>query len=266
MSARQPEEPILRASGLGARYRDRVVLSGVEWTVAPGEFWAVLGPNGAGKSTLVRACLGMHVPADGQVRLWGRSLGDWDRAELARKVAWVPQELGDAGGFTVLELALMGRSPHLGLWGVPSSRDEGIARGVLAELGLEPVAARLGAELSGGELRLVLLARALVQEPELLLLDEPTAFLDLRHQMEVLRLLRERTRRGLAVVAVLHDANLAAAFADRVLLVKDGKVRAQGPVREVLTGAYLEQLFGCRMIEARAESGQTLFGPERASA
>ena len=250
------------AEALAAGYGARGVLSDVGWQVEPGSLWAVLGPNGAGKSTLLRASLGLLRPSAGHLRIFGRPVAEWERREFARKVAWVPQRFDAEAGFTALEVVVMGASPRLGLWGLPGAQDVERARAVLAELGAAHLAGRPTAALSGGEQRLVWLARALVQAPELLLLDEPTAFLDLRHQVSTLRLLKTRVRAGLTAVAVLHDVNLALAYADRVLLLDGGRVLARGPAKEVLTREAVERLYGVPVSEAHSESGARFFAPE----
>jgi iron complex transport system ATP-binding protein len=169
-----------------------------------------------------------------------------------------------AFGFSGLEVVALGRSPHLGWWGIPTELDVARARASMEELGIAGLASRPATAMSGGEQRLLLLARAFVQEPQLLLLDEPTAFLDLRHQLETLRTLKLRTARGLGAVAVLHDVNLAAAFADRVLLLREGSTLASGGAREVLTAAMLEHLYGVPMTEVAGEEGRPLFAPKLA--
>lgn len=254
-------ELLLSARGVQAGFGERPVVRGVELDVYAGELWVILGPNGAGKSTLLRAMLGLHALTGGTLAVFGREVASWSRPELAKRVAWVPQVFEPAFGFTGLELVTMGRSPHLGVWGLASKGDVERARAVMDELELGSFADRPATLLSGGEQRLLLLARAFVQAPELLLLDEPTAFLDLRHQVETLRAVRNRTRAGLGAVAVLHDVNLAAAFADRVLLLKDGRALASGPVREVLTGAVLETLYGVPMTEVAGSAGAPIFAP-----
>jgi iron complex transport system ATP-binding protein len=219
------------------------VLDDVSFAVEPRQLWAVLGPNGAGKSTLVKAALGL-VTASGAIETVGLDPRRASRELLARQVAWVPQSPADeAAAFTGLELALMGRAPHLGGWGLPSASDVKLALETLRELGVEALAGRPLDEASGGERRLVWLARALVQSPSLLLLDEPTAFLDLKHQLEVLSHVRRRVDAGLAAVAVLHDVNLAAGWATHALLLRAGRVQAVGPVAEVLTPERLSALY-----------------------
>lgn len=242
---------LLSLAGVDAGYGAVEVLRGVTLEVKPGEAWAVLGPNGAGKSTLVRVVMGLLPPRAGRVEVTGLSLPGASPAELARGVAWVPQVMDDDTGFTALELALMGRTPHLGAWGLPGAKDVERALACLGELGVAALADRPLSEVSGGERRRVWLARALVQAPKLLVLDEPTAFLDVRHQVELLRAVRRRVAEGLGVLAVLHDVNLAAHFATHVLLLKDGRTLAQGPVARVLTSERLSELYDIEMHAAR---------------
>jgi iron complex transport system ATP-binding protein len=251
----------LSARALSVGYRGQPVAAGISFDVAPGTLLAVLGPNGAGKSTLLRTVLGLLPAVAGDVLLFGQPVRDWERRLLARRVAWVPQTFEAEAGFTGLELVLMGRAPHLGAWGLPAQADIRLARAALEELGISHLAARPTRELSGGERRLLLLARAFAQAPELLLLDEPTAFLDLRHQVQVLERVRARVEGGLAAVAVLHDANLAASVADHVLLVRDAGVLGVGPAAEWLTAETLASLYGLPLLEAVAPGGARSFMP-----
>ncbi|MBU8895593.1 ABC transporter ATP-binding protein [Corallococcus sp. H22C18031201] len=254
-------ETLLSMQGVVAGYGARPVLHGVDCAVRAGELWAVLGPNGTGKSTLLRSALGVGPWVRGETLLLGKARTEWEPRALARRVAWVPQTVESVEGFRGLELVLMGRSPHLGLWGLPSARDEALARAALEELGVAYLAERPGEALSGGERRMLLLARGLVQEPVLLLLDEPTAFLDVAHQVGTLARVRARVDAGLGAVAVLHDVNLAAAFATHVMLLRDGRVLSQGPVDAVLQREALEALYGLPMEMALAPSGARLFAP-----
>lgn len=253
--------PALRTVALGVGYGACPVVSDLSLEVAPGTLWAVLGPNGSGKSTVLKTVLGLLRPLAGEVSLFGVPLARWERRALARRVAWVPQAFDGDAGFTGLELVLMGRAPHQGGWGLPGPRDLSVARAALAELGVAHLAGRVVSRLSGGERRLLLVARALAQEPDLLLLDEPTAFLDLQHQAQVLDRVRARVRGGLAAIAVLHDPNLAAAFADAALLLRDGRVLGQGPSSGLLDADRLGQLYGLGLAEARTEAGHRLFAP-----
>ena len=254
-------DTLLDIQGLSAGYGPAPVLRDVDCVVRAGELWVVLGPNGTGKSTLLKSVLGAMPWTRGHIRLLERERGEWDARALARNVAWVPQSFEPAEGFSGLELVLMGRSPHLGLWGLTSASDEAVARAVLEELGVAYLAERSCEAMSGGERRMLLLARGLVQQPRLLLLDEPTAFLDVAHQVGALARVRARVEAGLGAVAVLHDVNLAAAFATHALLMRDGRVLAQGPVDTVLERERLEALYGLPLEMAQAPSGARLFAP-----
>jgi len=236
--------PALKAHDLAAGYGERLVLDGVSLEVAAGELLAILGPNGAGKSTLLRVLGGSLRPWRGSIELFGRPLGEFDRRALARELASVRQESSTVFPFTVLEVVLMGRAPHLGSIRFEGKRDLAIARAALERFGLLALAGRYIQELSGGERRRVFIARALAQEPSVALLDEPTAFLDLKHIGEIFAMLKQlRAERGMAVVATFHDLNVAAQYADRVLLLKDGVTVGCGPPEEVLTVANLRHVY-----------------------
>ena len=234
----------MRASAIHAGYPGVPVLHGVSIEVAAGEMLAVVGPNGAGKSTLLKVLGGSMKAGAGSVELFGRPLDSIERRELARIVASVGQENAVAFRFTVLEIVLMGRAPHLGALRFESPHDLEIASAALDRFDLLDLAARHVQELSGGERKRVFLARALAQEPKIALLDEPTAFLDLKHVAEIFARFRELcTERGMAVVATLHDLNAAALYADRVLLLADGAAVACGTPAEVLTAENLRRVY-----------------------
>jgi iron complex transport system ATP-binding protein len=243
VTASGAERAVLEIAGLGASYGSRRVLEDVELRVAAGEIVAVLGPNGAGKSSLVRAVSGVLPGYSGSARVLGDEVRGIPARELARRVAVVPQEPRFELPFTALEIALMGRHPHLAGLAFESDRDVELARGALAAAGAGALADRRIDELSAGERQRVMFARALAQEAPLLLLDEPASFLDLRHQVELFDRLRELAASGRAVVAVLHDLNLAAEYCDRVLLLRRGRVAAFGRTAEVLTYALLTEVF-----------------------
>jgi iron complex transport system ATP-binding protein len=238
----------LRGEGLALAYDGAAVLDGVDVVVAPGELLGLIGPNGAGKTSLVRLLAGGAAPDRGRVLLDGRALHEWSRRDRARTVALVPQDPRVEFPFTVLEIVLMGRAPHLTGLGFAGPDDLRRARDALARLGLEGLEARRLDALSGGERQRVFLARALAQDPAVLLLDEPTTHLDLRHQTEILDVVREGVRaRGLAALAVLHDLNLAAVACDRLILLAQGKVAATGTPSEVLTRDAIERAFATRV-------------------
>jgi iron complex transport system ATP-binding protein len=236
--------PALRASGITAGYGSREVLREVSIEVAPGELLAIVGPNGAGKSTLLRVMAGTLTPWAGSVELFGRPQPTYDRRSLARTIASVPQENTVAFGFTVLEVVLMGRAPHLGAFHLETASDLEVARDALASFGILRLAGRRIDELSGGERKCVFLARAMAQQPRIALLDEPIAFLDLRHVREICSLFAHWSKaRSVAVIASLHDLNVAALYADRVIMLKDGAVVACGKPVEVLDAATISAVY-----------------------
>jgi cobalamin transport system ATP-binding protein len=244
----------MEARGLGFRYGGRAVLDDVSVAVGAGEVVGVVGPNGAGKTTLVRLLAGVVAPHAGTVLLDGTPLAGRPRRALARAVAMVPQDPRVEFPFTALEVVLMGRAPYLAGLGFARAPDVALARAALARLGLAGLEERTLDALSGGERQRVFLARALVQEPRVLLLDEPTTHLDLRHQATILAVVRARVRaKGLGAVAVLHDLNLAAMACDRLVLLAGGRVVAAGTADEVLTAERLAAAFGAAVHVARHE-------------
>lgn len=221
-------------------------LSGLSFAVAPGEIVGVIGPNSAGKTTLIRLVSRVVAPAAGRIALDGRPLPRWDAAALARRIAVVPQGVPPQFPFTVEELVLMGRYPHGPGRYFESARDVAAARAAMAATGVGELAALQLESLSGGERQRAVIARALAQEPRLLILDEPTAHLDLRYQAEFAALLTRLNReRGLTCLLVSHDLNLASEVCDRLLLLADGRLVALGPPEAVLEEATLAAVFGC---------------------
>ena len=226
-----------RASGVQA-------LSGVSMAVARGSFTGLLGPNGCGKTTLLKLMAGVLRPSDGTVRLEGRSLADLPRRVAARHVAVVPQETHPAFDYTALEIVLMGRHPHLGPLQLEGPDDLAIAHEALDATGTAALAQRLFTSLSGGERQRVVIASALAQQPDVLLLDEPTASLDLGYQLEVASLLKHLGReRNVTMVMATHDLNLAASMCTDVALLRDGRLLAHGPTADVLTAATVRTLY-----------------------
>ncbi|BDD71818.1 heme ABC transporter ATP-binding protein [Streptomyces anthocyanicus] len=236
-----PGEVLAAAEGLRVHLGGRPVLDGVDVEVRAGEVLALVGPNGAGKSTLLGA-LAADVPAaEGVVRVHGRPVSDWSAPELALRRAVLPQSASLSFPFAVEEVVRMGRAPWAG--GDRADEDEAAVAEAMARTEVAGFAGRPFSALSGGERARVALARVLAQRAPLLLLDEPTAALDLRHQELVLRLCRERARAGDAVVVVLHDLALAAAYADRVALLRSGRIAAGGPPSEVFAEGLLSEVY-----------------------
>ena len=216
----------------------------IDLALGAGELVCVLGPNGAGKTTLVRVASGLLGVRSGQVHLLGRDVASLARADVARGLAVVEQQQELAMGFTVQEVVALGRAPHQGTWMRPTARDRGAIKGALERCDLLGLANRPAHALSGGEQKRVAIARALAQEPKVMLLDEPGAFLDVRHQLDLYELLASEARdRALACLIVMHDLNVAAQYADRIVLMKDGRVVAAGTVDEVMTWKTLKETF-----------------------
>lgn len=216
----------------------------VDLSLHAGELVCVLGPNGAGKTTLVRVASGLLDASAGEVRLLGADMGSLARADVARSLAVVEQQQELAMGFTVRDVVAMGRAPHQGAWMRPSERDASTIAASLERCDLVELASRPAHALSGGEQKRVAIARALVQEPKVLLLDEPGAFLDVKHELDLYELLAAEVKdRELACLVVMHDLNVAAQFADRVVLMKNGRVVAAGTVDDVMTWKTLKETF-----------------------
>jgi iron complex transport system ATP-binding protein len=236
---------MLTLDSLTVHYGAHTALRDVSLSVQPGEVLAVVGPNGAGKTTLIRAASGAMAPARGRVTIDGHDLHRWPPEVRARRVAVVPQAVRLPEAFTAFDTVLMGRTPYLGWLGRETEADRAAARKAMDRTcALELAPRRLG-ELSGGEQQRVLIARALAQNAPLLLMDEPTAHLDLRHQAAILNLVHGLAQdEGLAVVMALHDLNLVAQYADRVALLAEGELRALGTPVEVITSAHLSPAYG----------------------
>jgi len=234
----------LALEGVAVALGGRAVLAGVDLALAPGEIVGLLGRNGVGKTTLLRVASGTLRPDAGRVLVAGAPLAALDRRARARTIALVPQDTQVPFPFTAAEIVLMGRTPHLGFLGFETAHDPAVAQAALDRMGVGALADRNVQQLSGGERQLVVVARALAQEPEILLLDEPTAFLDLRHRLEVLTVIRERVAAGASALVVSHDLGVAARFCDRVALLAGGRVLAAGPPREVLRSDTLRAAYG----------------------
>lgn len=249
-------ETLLRARDLTFSFGDRPVLRGVTLALDGGEVVALLGPNGSGKSTLIRALLG-QLPAGGEISWTGRDVASWRRRDLARLVAYLPQSPTAEPEQRVADVLRLGRAPYWRAFGVESARDEAVVREVAALLQLDDLLGRRMDQLSGGQRQRVFVGRCLAQEPRALLLDEPNTFLDLRHQVELLRLLRKLAReRRVGVLLASHDLNVATSLSDRLILLEDGALAAAGTPAEVLDPVLLARVYGLPMQRIDRGEGQ----------
>jgi iron complex transport system ATP-binding protein len=249
---------------VGKKNRD-AELKGINLTLYGGEIVAVLGPNGAGKSTLIRVMSGMLPVSQGSASLFGKPIAEMGRHEIARSVAVVTQTTDVAFDFSVREIVRMGRAPHQGWWLHATEDDDEVVSNVLARCDLTHLASRSVPRLSGGEQKRVAIARALAQSPRVLLLDEPSAFLDVRHQVDLYNLLLEEVATsGIACLTVMHDLNLAAQVASRVVLLKQGEILAAGRIEEAMTYRQLRATFDIDLYVGVNElTGDRFFLPMR---
>ncbi len=253
-------DAIVRCIRLDCGYPERRVLQGIELAVRPGEVLALLGPNGSGKSTLLKTIAKTLPPLGGRVEVCGKDIAHLSYAEMARLVAFVPQEEPMSFAFTVRQLVLMGRMPHSeGLLDTPE--DHQAAQEAMEQSGCLELAERPVTQLSGGEKQRVLIARALAQRAPVLLMDEPTSHMDIGHQMAAVRLVRELASQGACVVAAVHDLNLAALVATDGCLLHRGGIVRQGPIGDVLRDGVLEEVYEVRFERHHDAKGRVRLFP-----
>ena len=256
-------DPSVRIENLRFAYGERTILDQISLDVRPGEIVGLIGPNGSGKSTLIKLLSAVLPLGAGKISLLGDDISTLSRRQIAQRLAVVPQEPRFAFPFSALEVVLMGRHPHLSGLAFEAGEDIEIARSAMRRCGVESFADRPVQQLSSGERQRVVFARALTQQPSILLLDEPASFLDIRHQVELYDLVRaEATERGVAVLSVLHDLNLAAEYCDRIALLSDGRLAANGPTDEVFSYSNLKQVFGTEVyVDTNSLTGKMLVVP-----
>ena len=239
----------LNIKNLSYAYGKTKTLKNLSFSVPKADFFIIIGPNGSGKTTLMKIMAGILKPDKGQVEILNRQMADFSRKTLARTIAFVPQTIPVDFPFTVTEVVLMGRAPYLGMLGIEHATDLSITKEALAFTGLEHLSHRKLDQLSGGEQQRVFIARAICQEPEIILLDEPTASLDLAHQVRLMDLMEKlKNEKGITVVMVSHDVNLAAMYGEHLLLHNHGEIVCLGLPEEVLTFQTLERAYGCTLL------------------
>jgi iron complex transport system ATP-binding protein len=240
---------ILDAKNVTLCLRDKTILSDVSFKVSSGEFFVIIGPNGAGKTSLLKVLSGFYKTDEGSISINGRDLFSYSRRHLSQILSIVPQQIEVGFPFTVAETVIMGRTPHLGLLGLESREDYRIAEEAMEFTDIGHLADRKLFQLSGGELQRVIIARAICQQPEIILLDEPTTALDPAHQLKIMDLMEKfRKEHNITVIMVSHDLNLASMYGERIILLKDGKVVETGEPGKVLDEKLLEDTYGCRLM------------------
>ncbi|WP_339276338.1 ABC transporter ATP-binding protein [Paenibacillus sp. FSL W8-0426] len=241
----------LRAETLSVQYDKRTIIESLSVTIPLNSFTVIIGPNACGKSTLLRALSGLLKPERGHVMLDGKELATYKAKEVARRLGLLPQTAIAPDGIAVADLVARGRYPHQSIFRQWTEADEQIVAGAMEATGTSSLAGRLVDELSGGQRQRVWVAMALAQQTPLLLLDEPTTFLDIAHQIELMELFTELNADGHTLVAVLHDLNHAARYATHLIAMKDGAIVAQGDPRDIVTEALVEEVFDlpCKVIE-----------------
>ncbi len=249
---------LLECRSLDVSVGARQLIRGLDLSVGAGHLLAVLGPNGAGKTLLMHTLAGMRTPAGGEILIRGRNLLLWTKRDLAREMALLPQNVEDPFPATVLETVLLGRHPHISRWRWENAEDVALARAAIGSVGLQGYEERDVFTLSGGERRRAAIAAVFAQAPTIFLMDEPTNHLDPSHQLEALKLLRQRADAGAAVIVTIHDANLAARFADQALLIEPRGDWTWGDSAQTINDDNLSRLYSTRF-ESVERNGRRIF-------
>jgi iron complex transport system ATP-binding protein len=264
----RPVPPILSISGLTFRYNSskRLVLRDLSLEIPAGAITAILGPNGSGKTTLLRLLLGVLRPKQGTIRIDGRPQSGYSRRQLSQWLGLVPQDEHIPFDFSILEYVLLGRAPYLGPLATPGEADYRVALAALETTGLSAMRARPLPNLSGGERQLAVVARALAQQPRILLMDEPTAHLDLSNRGLLLAVMRELVATGTTLVLTTHDPNLASSLAAFAVLMREGHVLDAGPIEQTLTAEKLSATYGVAVQVLQVEDKRVIWLPDRGRA
>ena len=253
---------VIETQNLSFSYNGEEVLKGIDFSIQKGSMVGVIGANGAGKSTLLKLLLGILRPKNGRVLYQGKELKKLDKREVARKIAYIPQNSTFWFPFTVKEVVLMGRAPYLGRFEFETEEDLRVALRAMETVGIKHLGERLVSEISGGEKQLVSLARALAQEPEVMILDEPATFLDVKNKTEIMKLLKKlKEEKGIAIIAATHDVFSGLFYFDKILMLKDGGVFACGDTIEVLKEESLAEVYGID-VGVRWEDGKIFVFPK----
>jgi iron complex transport system ATP-binding protein len=250
---------ILDTRNISLSFRNKSILQDVSLEVSAGEFFVIIGPNGAGKTCLLKILSGLQKAQQGSITIKGKSITEYSRRSLSQIMAIVPQHIEVGFPFTVADTVIMGRTPHLGILGMESKNDFHITEEAMEFTEVSHLADRKLFQLSGGELQRVIIARAICQQPEIILLDEPTTALDPAHQLKIMDLMeRFRRQHNTTIIMVSHDLNLASMYGDRLLLLKEGRVVETGEPKAVLNKSLLEESYGCQMMVDKSPLGQSV--------
>jgi iron complex transport system ATP-binding protein len=257
---------ILSSNDVSYYYRGKIqALADVDFTVKEGDFVSVIGPNGSGKSTLLSVISGILKPSAGTVMLGDKYLHELDRKEIARKIAFVPQNIQVDFPFTCREIVLMGRYPHLSGLGIEKTTDKQVAEKAIEQTGIAHLADRMIYQLSGGERQRVFIAQAIAAEPEILMLDEPVSALDIKYKVQIMDLLQKlNEEKNITIVVILHDLNLAASYSKNILLLKSGKVYKYGSPDETIQAEFIRDVFDIDVnILRNPETGEAFINPRK---
>lgn len=253
----------LAVDNLNFYYGSRLILDEITFSVSPGSICGLLGPNGSGKTTLLKCINGILKPEKGRIEINNVSLEQLDRQEIAKNMSVVPQQTNTVFAFKVVDMVVMGRSPVLEMWQKPTLSDRADAVNLLIDLGIGYLAERRFNEISGGERQMVLLARAIFQDTQIMLLDEPTSHLDLKNQVKIIDLVRSvAIKRGITTIMTLHDPNLALHYCDEVVLLKDGRIMDMGKTDQVLFDDNLSTMYELKVNVEVTRQGKKVILPE----
>jgi len=256
-------ETIINCSDIGFSYNGTKVLNGINLSIQPGNMLGILGANGAGKSTLLKILCGVLKPKIGNAVFNDQELSNMDRREIAKGIAYIPQDPMFAFPFTVKEIVLMGRAPYIGRFEFEREIDKDIAQNALETVGISHLKDRLISEVSSGERQLASIARGLVQEPEIMILDEPATYLDVKHRTEIMNILRElKDNKGISIIAATHDIFSSLFYFDDIMILKDGNILAEGKSDEIIDSELLSSAYGIE-VTVKKENGRVFVFPNQ---
>lgn len=254
-------EPIINCTNLGFSYNETEILNGINLSISPGRMLGILGANGAGKSTLLKILCGVLKPKIGEALFNGETLSKMDRRDIAKGIAYIPQDPTFAFPFTVKEVVLMGRAPYIGRFEFERGKDIEIAQNALQTVGILHLEDRLINEISSGERQLASIARGLVQEPKIMILDEPATYLDVKHRNEIMNILKKlKEEKGISIIAATHDIFTSLFFFDEIVILKEGNILAQGSTEMIINSDILSSAYGIE-VTVRKENGRVFVFP-----